>query len=32
MLMELAHEADMSLNQFVEHILTEELRRLGADT
>jgi hypothetical protein len=32
MLMELAHEADMSLNQFVEHILTEEMRRLGAET
>lgn len=29
LLMEMAHEADMSLNQFVEHILREDLRKHG---
>ena len=29
MLMEMAHEADMALNQFVEHIMREEIERLS---
>jgi len=31
LLMELAHEADMSLNQFVEHILREDMKRHGVE-
>ena len=31
LLMEMAHEADMSLNQFVEHILREDLRKHGIE-
>ena len=31
MLMEMAHEADMSLNQFVEHILREDMRKYGIE-
>ena len=29
LLMEMAHEADLSLNQYVEHILREEMRKHG---
>jgi predicted HTH domain antitoxin len=31
LLMEMAHEADMSLNQFVEHILREDMKRHGVE-
>lgn len=31
MLMEMAHEADMSLNQFVEYILREDIKRHGVE-
>ena len=31
MLMEMAHEADMSLNQFVEYILREDMKRRGIE-
>jgi len=31
MLMEMAHEADMSLNQFVEYILREDMKRHGIE-
>jgi len=29
--MEMAHEADMSLNQFVEYILREDMKRHGIE-
>jgi predicted HicB family RNase H-like nuclease len=31
LLMEMAHEADMSLNHFVEHILREDMLRRGVE-